>query len=111
MRPEWWKGSRLLRLRRMDCSSLRFLTEVASSARRTDSLGLMVRSVAIAGAARPHGEERRAATRLEPWQQVRTRGHPSRRPRHSASKTRVTTLMARAPQDEVRGAKTHSLSG
>ena len=40
--------------------------------------------------ARPHGEEARAARRLEPWQQVRTRGHPSRRPR-----------FARAPQDEV----------
>src|SRR5215467_4175876 len=40
---------------------------------------------------RPHGEEARAARRLEPWQQVRTRGHPSRRPR-----------FARAPQDEVR---------
>src|SRR5215470_19747119 len=39
---------------------------------------------------RPHGEEARAARRLEPWQQVRTRGHPSRRPR-----------FARAPQDEV----------
>src|SRR5262245_13995250 len=51
--------------------------------------------------ARPHGEEARAARRLEPWPQVRTRGHPSRRPRHSASKTRVTALMARAPQDEV----------
>src|SRR5262249_52825610 len=38
----------------------------------------------------PHGEEARAARRLEPWQQVRTRGHPSRRPRS-----------ARAPQDEV----------
>src|SRR5262249_21777859 len=34
---------------------------------------------------------------------VRTRGHPSRRPRHSASKTRVTALMARAPQDEGGG--------
>src|SRR5215510_10651699 len=40
--------------------------------------------------ARPHGEEARAARRLEPWQQIRTRGHPSRRPR-----------FARAPQDEV----------
>src|SRR5690242_6186608 len=40
--------------------------------------------------ARPHGEEARAARRLEPWRQVRTRGHPSRRPR-----------FARAPQDEV----------
>src|SRR5689334_24844529 len=51
--------------------------------------------------ARPHGEEARAARRLEPWRQVRTRGHPSRRPRHSASKTRVDALWARAPQDEV----------
>src|SRR5262245_4248961 len=41
------------------------------------------------------------ARRLEPWRQVRTRGHPSRRPRHSASKTRVNALKARAPQDEV----------
>src|SRR5689334_6397824 len=44
--------------------------------------------------ARPHGEEARAARRLEPWRQVRTRGHPSRRPR-----------FARAPQDEVRVVK------
>ncbi len=29
--------------------------------------------------ARPHGAEPRAARRLEPWQQVRTRGHRSRR--------------------------------
>src|SRR4030095_16202767 len=53
--------------------------------------------------ARPHGEEARHsrrslrtlgcdARRLEPWQQVRTRGHPSRRPR-----------FARAPQDKVGG--------
>ena len=66
--------------------------------------------------ARPHGEEARHsrrslrtlgcdARRLEPWQQVRTRGHPSRRPRHSASKTRVNALTARAPQDEVGGRK------
>ena len=40
--------------------------------------------------ARPHGEEARVARRLEPWQQIRTRGHPSRRPR-----------FPRAPQDEV----------
>src|SRR5262245_10633856 len=33
---------------------------------------------------------RRGARRLEPWQQVQTRGHPSRRPR-----------FARAPQDEA----------
>src|SRR5882724_8160585 len=39
---------------------------------------------------RPHGEEARVARRLEPWRQVRTCGHPSRRPR-----------FARAPQDEV----------
>jgi hypothetical protein len=39
---------------------------------------------------RPHGEEARVARRLEPWQQVRTCGHPSRRPR-----------FARAPQDEA----------
>src|SRR5690242_14748345 len=32
---------------------------------------------------------------------VRTCGYPSRRPRHSASKTRVDALRARAPQDEV----------
>src|SRR5262244_2326344 len=44
--------------------------------------------------ARPHGEEARAARRLERWQQVRTRGHPSRRPR-----------FARAPQDEVGAVK------
>src|ERR1043166_9509508 len=28
---------------------------------------------------RPHGEERRAATRLEPWSRARFRRHPSRR--------------------------------
>ena len=48
---------------------------------------------------RPHGEEARVARRLEPWQQVRTRSHPSRRPR-----------FARAPQDEVGGCgKVHRL--
>src|SRR5690349_4608343 len=59
--------------------------------------------------ARPHDEEARHsrrslrtlgcdARRLEPWRQIRTRGHPSRRPRHSASKTRVDALRAQAPQ-------------
>src|SRR5262245_22725126 len=64
-----------------------------------NTLGLMVRRRAIAGAACVHLAAMRAVSNH--GQQVRTRGHPSRRPRHSASKTRVNALRARAPQDEV----------
>src|SRR5215510_11990730 len=81
-----------------------------SGVSRSNTLGLMVRRCAIAGAACVHLAAMRAVSNH--GSKFRTRGHPSRRPRHSASKTRVNALRARAPQDEVRvmeasGARPH----